>query len=65
MPNPAGYSQTLRVPERADDTTDKLAKKPVSVLLSEGLDAAVRQLPNRTAWLRRVIREAAEREGLT
>jgi hypothetical protein len=32
------------------------------VRLFRDVDAAIRQHPNRSAWLRRVITEAAERE---
>jgi hypothetical protein len=34
----------------------------MTVKLLESIDAAVRSLPNRSAWLRRVITEAAQRE---
>lgn len=47
---------------KTDDVTDKLAIAVTSVKLPETIDAVVRSLPNRTAWLRRVITEAAERE---
>ncbi|WP_404788906.1 hypothetical protein [Altericista sp. CCNU0014] len=39
-----------------------MSKKVVSVKLTEYVDAAVRSLPSMTAWLRRVITEAAQRE---
>jgi hypothetical protein len=64
VPNPAGHPKTLRVPDRADATTDKLAKRPVSVLLPEDLDAVIRGMQQPTAWLRRVLIEAARAEGL-
>jgi hypothetical protein len=35
---------------------------PVAVALPKDIDAAVRALPNRSEWLRRVISEAAQRE---
>lgn len=38
--------------------------QPVCVALPIAVDAAVRGLPNRSDWLRRVIVEAAERELL-
>lgn len=42
----------------------ELAEMPVSVVLEKGVDAAIRALPNRSAWLRRAIAEAARAEGL-
>jgi hypothetical protein len=42
-----------------------LARYPVSVTLDKDADTAVRALPNRSEWLRRVITEAAQRELLT
>ncbi|MDX2244941.1 MAG: hypothetical protein NW224_30060 [Leptolyngbyaceae cyanobacterium bins.302] len=49
---------------RFQEKTEAYARKPVSVLLPKDVDAVVRALPNRTEWLRRVISEAAKREGL-
>lgn len=42
--------------------TEKLARKPVSVMLPERLDREVRSLPNRTEWLREAIAEKLERD---
>ena len=42
----------------------RLAKKPLAVKVLEDVDAAVRALPEQSAWLRRVIAEAVERELL-
>jgi len=42
----------------------KIAKRPLSVKVVEEVDAAVRALPEQSAWLRRVITEAVERELL-
>jgi hypothetical protein len=47
---------------RADECIEELATSVTSVKLPVGIDSAVRSLPNRTAWLRRVITEAAQRE---
>jgi hypothetical protein len=47
---------------RQDDTTDKLADLATATRLPLEIDAVVRSLPNRSAWLRRVITEAAKRE---
>lgn len=43
---------------------DEPLGKPVCVALPLEVDEAVRSLPDRSAWLRRVISEAAERELL-
>jgi hypothetical protein len=48
--------------KRHDDTTDPLADRKVQVRLTQEVDTAVRSLPSMTAWLRRVITEAAKRE---
>jgi hypothetical protein len=48
--------------KRHDDTTEPLATRKVQVRLTQNVDAAVRSLPSMTAWLRRVITEAAQRE---
>ncbi len=50
--------------KRSDNTTEPMAKKNIQLRLTESIDAAVRKLPNRSAWLRRVITEAAQRELL-
>jgi hypothetical protein len=50
-----------RVP-RADDSTEELSRAVTSVKLPISLHERVHALPNRTAWLRRVISEAAQRE---
>ena len=42
----------------------KLAKKPLAVKVLEEEDALIRALPEQSAWLRRVICEAARRELL-
>jgi len=42
----------------------RLAKKPLAVKVLEEEDAAIRALPEQSAWLRRVICEAARRELL-
>jgi hypothetical protein len=43
---------------------DSLAPYNLSVRVEKPIDAAIRALPNRTAWLRRVITEAARQELL-
>ncbi|AFY73545.1 hypothetical protein Syn7502_01477 [Synechococcus sp. PCC 7502] len=47
---------------RQDDTTEKLADLATATRLTVDIDTLVRSLPNRSAWLRRVITEAAKRE---
>jgi len=42
----------------------KLARKPLAVKVLEEEDALIRALPEQSAWLRRVICEAARRELL-
>jgi hypothetical protein len=49
---------------RQDDTTEQLSSLTLGARLPVSIDAAVRSLPNRSAWLRRVITEAAQRELL-
>jgi hypothetical protein len=49
---------------RQDETTERLADHNLGVRVAVDIDAAVRSLPNRSAWLRRVITEAARRELL-
>jgi hypothetical protein len=39
-----------------------LAPIALSARVEEDIDTLVRQLPNRSEWLRRVITEAAQRE---
>jgi hypothetical protein len=48
--------------KRADATTEPLADRKVQVRLTRTVDEAVRSLPSMSAWLRRVITEAAQRE---
>jgi hypothetical protein len=48
--------------KRSDGTVEPLSKKTVFVRLPESIDTVVQTLPNRSAWLRRVITEAAQRE---
>ncbi|NCJ05340.1 hypothetical protein GS597_02185 [Synechococcales cyanobacterium C] len=45
--------------KRADNTTEPMAKRNIQLRLTESIDTLVRALPNRSAWLRRVITEAA------
>lgn len=52
--NPETYFKT--------DCPEELAKKMVGVKLPLQVDAYVRSLPNKAAWLRRVITDAYERD---
>ncbi|MBD1871822.1 hypothetical protein H6F95_31865 [Cyanobacteria bacterium FACHB-471] len=50
---------------RADETVEPLASKATQVRLPISVSKAVEELgKQKTAWLRRVISEAAQREGL-
>jgi hypothetical protein len=41
---------------------DSFSRVPLSAYVDKRTDALVRALPDRSAWLRRVITEAAKRE---
>lgn len=41
---------------------EALASQPLCVKVEKAIDARVRALPNKSAWLRRVITEAVQRE---
>jgi hypothetical protein len=45
-----------------DDVNGELSKIALSAKVPIDIDAVVRSLPNKSAWLRRVITEAAQRE---
>jgi hypothetical protein len=45
-----------------DGYSGELSKNPLAVVVPIEVDAAVRSLPQKSAWLRRVITEAAARE---
>jgi hypothetical protein len=70
---PKGNPHPIQTPEflaamikRSDNTTEPLAIKQAQVRLPISVDAAVSKLGKRkTAWLRRVITEAAQRELMT
>jgi hypothetical protein len=62
MGNPKPKIENLRPTPRSDDTTEPLAHAGLMARVPVHIDAAVRSLPNRSAWLRRVITEAAQRE---
>ncbi|WP_071592250.1 hypothetical protein [Pseudanabaena sp. PCC 6802] len=62
MSNPNPRPENRHPWQRCDDSTQPLAETQVQVRLFRDIDALVRSLPNRSAWLRRVITEAAQRE---
>jgi hypothetical protein len=62
MPNPHPRPENLKSLPRCDATTAPLAGQNLSVRLTADIDEFVRSLPNKSAWLRRVITEAAQRE---
>lgn len=62
MGNPNPNPANLKALPRCDRTTEPLADSPMMVRLFRDVDAVIRQHPNRSAWLRRVITEAAQRE---
>nr|WP_238717833.1 hypothetical protein [Petrachloros mirabilis] len=59
MGNPNPKIEYLIPIKRSDDTTDPLSTKILGIRVPVHIDALVRALPNRSAWLRRVITEAA------
>ncbi|NJM76855.1 MAG: hypothetical protein HC852_15015 [Acaryochloridaceae cyanobacterium RU_4_10] len=65
MGNPQPNLENLRPIQRHDDTKEPLAPVGLIARVPIPIDAAVRSLPNRSAWLRRVITEAAQRELMT
>ncbi len=62
MVNPNPKLENLKALPRSDNTTTLLAKEILGVRVAADIDAVVRSLPNRSAWLRRIITEAAQRE---
>lgn len=48
--------------KRSDDTKEELAERNIQFRLTKSVDKIVRALPDRSAWLRRVVTEAAMRE---
>lgn len=62
-PNPVQTSDFLAKQYKSQDGFDgKLARNPLAVVVPIEVDAAVRSLPQKAAWLRRVITEAAQHE---
>jgi hypothetical protein len=63
MSNPSPQIEQLK-PYQAVPGELKLAQRPLAVRVEENVDAAIRALPDKTAWMRRVLTEAAQRELL-
>lgn len=66
-PNPVRTAEFLAWQEkirqrRQGEVEEPLAKESVGVRLPQSVDRVVRRLPQRSAWLRRVVEEAARRE---
>jgi hypothetical protein len=63
-PSPVQTPEFLAHIKTAPDLAEgvKLSSKMTSVRLPDDVDGYVRSLPNRAAWLRRVITEAVQRE---
>jgi hypothetical protein len=47
---------------RGDDSVEPMAQQNIQVRLTQSVDTAIRALPNRSAWMRRVLTEAAQQE---
>jgi hypothetical protein len=62
MGNPNPRKEFLIPIKRSDKSKEPLAERNVTVRLFRDVDMLVQALPNRSAWLRRVITEAAQRE---
>lgn len=62
MPNPTPKFENLKPFGRADCTNEVLSQQAIAVKLPLEIDQRIRELPNKAAWLRRVIVEAAKRE---
>ncbi len=62
-PNPVIPAKFAEARFKAQGNPDEaLADVSIQVRLTRSIDSVVRSLPNRSAWLRRVITEAAQRE---
>ncbi len=62
-PNPVQTPEFIARQKKPQDGFEgELAKSPLSARVPVEVDLVVRALPLKTAWLRRVITEAAQRE---
>ena len=62
MPNPNPKLENLKHFDRADESSEVLSSRAISIKLPKHIDAILRNHPQKSAWLRRVIVEAAQRE---
>ena len=63
MSNPNPKTDHLK-PYQAIASENPLAEKPLTIRVPIDIDEAIRALPNRSVWMRRVLTEAAQRELL-
>jgi hypothetical protein len=61
MSNPCPKTEHLE-PYRARATDEPLAEHPLTVRVPVEIDRLIRSLPDKSAWMRRVLVEAATRE---
>ncbi|MDV3002576.1 MAG: hypothetical protein N5P05_004231 (plasmid) [Chroococcopsis gigantea SAG 12.99] len=61
MSNPNPQTAHLE-PYQVKPGDEPLARDPLTVRVPVEIDRAIRSLPDKTAWLRRVLVEAARRE---
>jgi hypothetical protein len=64
MANPTPRLDNLKPTPRMDETTDPLAASALMARVPVHIDAVVRSLPNRSAFIRAAIAEKLERDGL-
>lgn len=62
MPNPSPKLENLKYFNRADKGNEVLSSQAMAVKVPIDIDKVIRALPNKAAWLRRVITKAAEEE---
>lgn len=62
MPNPSPKLENLKYFNRADEGNEALSSQAMAVKVPIDVDKAIRALPNKAAWLRRVISKAAQEE---
>ncbi|PSF34963.1 hypothetical protein C7H19_18335 [Aphanothece hegewaldii CCALA 016] len=63
MSNPNPKTDQLK-PYQVKALSEPLAAKPLTVRVSVEVDEAIRSLPNKAEWMRRVLTEAASEELL-
>jgi hypothetical protein len=63
-PNPVLTKEFLDTRFTRDDGVEKLVATPFQVRLPVSTDSVLRQLPNRSAFIRAAIAEKLQRDGL-